>query len=213
MLTLTAACGGSSDSGKGGDAAGAKALTAEQMKAGLLEASELPAGWTEDAAAGAGDKYKAEKAECQPLAALMGDEIEGATAGANREFSRASDSGIFAQQIYTYKDTAAATGFVKGVADAVASCATFTVGEGDEKMEIKAEKLETAKVGEESAAVRLITNIPQLGMKIESDVLVARQGAGLTRVAYAPMGAKPDHASFDDLAKRAGEKFVKGATS
>ncbi|GAA4920546.1 hypothetical protein ACFPM3_01045 [Streptomyces coeruleoprunus] len=229
-LVFTAACSGSSD--KGGDkpkaaqssapgtsadkpaeeaAEPAAPLTEAQMKAGLLEVSELPKGWKVEPAAKTNDQPKADKAECQPLALLMSDKIDGATIGGDREFGRESDSAILAQQIFTYADTGAASGFVKGVSSAVDACATFTMTQEGEKMQMKAEKLTAPQAGEESVGLRLTMDIPQLGMKVESDLLVARQGAGVLRLAYVPMGEKPDHGSYGDLAKRAGDKFVAGA--
>ncbi|MEU3449587.1 hypothetical protein AB0H29_20590 [Streptomyces thermolilacinus] len=220
-LFLTAACGGSSgkkdDKADGGDSAGQKPaaapLTEAQMKAGVLEVADLPAGWKEEAAAPSEDQAKAEKPECQPLAVLISDKIDGATVGGDREFGRAGDSAILAQQIFTYSDGDAAAAFVKSVDEAVGKCASFVSVDEGEKMTISAEKLTAPQVGEEAVALRLTMDIPQLGMKLESDVLVARQGAGLMRLAYVPMGEKPDHSAFEDLAKRGGDKFVKGARS
>lgn len=220
-LFLTAACGGSSekkdDTAKGGDSAGQKPaaapLTEAQMKAGLLELADLPSGWKAEAAAPSDQAPKAQKPECQPLAVLMSDKIDGATQGGNREFARGADSAILAHQIFTYADGDAASAFVKSVDEAIGKCASFVSVDAGEKMTITTEKLTAPKVGEEATALRMVLDIPQLGMKLESDVLVARQGAGVTRLAYAPMGAKPDHSAFDDLAKRAGDKFVKAARS
>ncbi|WOI59493.1 hypothetical protein [Streptomyces fradiae] len=219
-LFLTAACGGSSDKegdkgasegGGAGQKPAAAPLTEAQMKAGLLEVADLPTGWKVETAAPSEDKPKAEKPECQPLAQLMSDEVEGATEGGEREFGRNGDSAILAQQIFTYADDAAAKAFVKSVGDAVGACATFTTVQDGEKMTVTAEKLTAPQVGEEAVGLRLGMDIPQLGMKLESDVLVARQGAGMMRLAYVPMGEKPDHSGFEDLAKRGGDKFVKGA--
>lgn len=56
------------------------------------------------------------------------------------------------------------------------------------------------------------TELPALAMKFESDMLVARQGTGATRLAFVPADAS-GHKAFDDLAKRADEKFTKGAQS
>jgi hypothetical protein len=221
-LFLTAACGGSSekkdDQPKAAESGGsaeqkpaAAPLTDAQMKAGLLEVADLPTGWKIEPAASSDERPKAEKPECQPLALLMSEKIDGATMGGNREFARGNDSAMLAQQIFTYADGAAATAFVKSVTDAIGPCATFTTAQDGEKMTITSQKLTVPQVGEEAVGVRLTMDIPQLGMKLESDVLVARQGAGLTRLAYVPMGEKPDHSAFEDLAKRGGGKFAKGA--
>ncbi|CAL9290049.1 hypothetical protein SUDANB25_01700 [Streptomyces sp. SudanB25_2051] len=221
-LFLTAACGGSSEKkddqakgGESGSSAGQKPaaapLTEAQMKAGLLEVADLPAGWKVEAAASSDQAPKAEKPECQPLAVLMSDKIDGATQGGSREFARGADSAILAHQVFTYSDGDAAAAFVKSVEEATGKCGSFVSVDAGEKMSVTAEKLTVPQVGEEAVGVRLVLDIPQLGMKLESDVLVARQGAGVTRLAYVPMGAKPDHSAFEDLAKRGGEKFAKAA--
>jgi predicted RecA/RadA family phage recombinase len=219
-LTLTAACGGSSD--KGGDSAAkgkdketgteapaATPLTAAQMKAGILEVKDLPAGWKAESAPSTEDQAKAEKPECQPLAQLMSDKIDGATMGGNQEFANGDGTSLLAQQIFSLPGTGAAD-FVKGVQTALGACATFTVVQDGQKVPVKAVALPTAKAGESSTGVRLTMEIPELQMKIESDVLVAQQGTGVMRLAYVPMNGE-GHKSFDDLAKRGGDKFVKAA--
>ncbi|MFC8915716.1 hypothetical protein ACGF5F_11045 [Streptomyces sp. NPDC047821] len=220
-LTFTAACGGSSDKGgdkadKGKDKAAeqpaekpATPLTAEQMKAGILEAKDLPAGWKAESAPSTDDQAKAEKPECQPLAQLMSDKIDGATMGGNQEFASADGASLLAQQIFTMPGTGAAD-FVKSVETAAAACATFTMVQDGQPVPVKAAPLPTVKAGESSTGVRLTMEIPELKMKIESDVLIAQQSTGVMRLAYVPMNGE-GHKAFDDLAKRGGDKFVKAA--
>ncbi|MFF8290744.1 hypothetical protein ACF068_16170 [Streptomyces sp. NPDC016309] len=219
-LTLTAACGGSSDKGdgaaKGKDAAkpadkpAAAALTAEQMKAGLLELKDLPAGWKAEAAAPSEDMPAADKPECKPINAIMGDKIEGTTLGDNAEFGD-KDSSILAELLATFSDDKAATDFMKTVATAADTCTGFSFTAEGQKVPVKVEKLTAPTAGEESTAVRLSMEMAP-GMTIVSDLLVARQGAGLMRLAYVPTN-QANHKNFDDLAKRAGDKFVKAAQS
>ncbi|URN16010.1 MULTISPECIES: sensor domain-containing protein [Streptomyces] len=220
-LLLTAACGGPSD-GKdggggpdGGRGTGQKPasapLTEAQMKAGLLEAGDLPAGWKVGTTMPAEGRPKAEKPECQPLATLMSAEVEGTTKGGERDFRGPGDS-VLAQMVLTYPDRAGAAAFVKGLDGAVGRCRSFTTVQDGRRMSVAAEELTAPKVGEEAFAVRLTMDIPQLGMVLKTDVLVARQGAGITRLGYLP-GAEPDPAAFEDLAKRGGDKFAEGARS
>jgi hypothetical protein len=216
-LTFTAACGGSSDKGgdsaakdKGADKPAAAApLTAAQMKAGILEVKDLPAGWKAESAPSTGDQAKAEKPECEPLARIMSDKIDGATMGGNQEFAHGGGASLLAQQIFTLPGTGAAD-FVKDVTTAVGACGTFTMVQDGQKVPVKAAALPVAKSGESSQGVRLTMEIAELKMKIESDVLIAQQGSGVMRLAYVPMNGE-GHKNFDDLAKRAGEKFVKAA--
>ncbi|OKK07930.1 hypothetical protein AMK26_02420 [Streptomyces sp. CB03234] len=220
-LTFTAACGGDAYE-KGGDSVSqgpdkaaekpaATPLTAAQMKAGILEAKDLPAGWKAENAPSSDDQAKAGKAECQPLAQLMSDKIDGATMGGNQEFANADGTSLLAQQIFTMPGTGAAD-FVKSVETAVGACATFTMVQDGQPVPVKAAALPTAKAGESSTGVRLTMEIPELKMKIESDVLIAQQSTGVMRLAYVPMNGE-GHKAFDDLAKRGGDKFVKAAQS
>ncbi|MCQ0022658.1 sensor domain-containing protein [Streptomyces somaliensis DSM 40738] len=216
-LLLTAACAGPSDGeGDGGDPDGgrkpaAAPLTGAQMKAGLLETGDLPAGWKVGPTMPAEGRPKAEKPECQPLAALMSADVEGTTKGGERDFRGPGDS-VLAQLVLTYPDAAGAAAFVKGLDGAIGRCASFTTVQDGRRISVAAEELTAPKVGEEAFAVRLTMDIPQLGMELKTDVLVARQGAGITRLGYLP-GAEPDPAAFDDLAARGGEKFARAARS
>lgn len=221
-LTFTAACGGSSDD-KGGDSAAkgkdkaaeqpaekpaATPLTAAQMKAGLLELKDLPAGWKAEAAAPAEDVPAADKPECKPITAIMGDKIEGTTLGGNAEFGD-KDSSILAELLATFSDDKSAKDFMASVATAADTCTAFSFTAEGQKVPVKVEKLTAPTAGEESTALRLSMEMAP-GMTIASDILVARQGTGLMRLAYVPTN-QANHKNFDDLAKRGGDKFVKAA--
>ncbi|MFD7442218.1 hypothetical protein [Streptomyces sp. NPDC059909] len=227
-LFLTTACGGSSDDSsakkpagqdkaaqdttKKDDAASAVPLTAAQMKAATVEVKDLPSGWkTDKPTAPATDAPKADKPECQPIADLMADEVPGATMGTNADFSLESDSTLLSQQVLTYSGAGAAD-WVKSIGSAAETCTSFTIEQEGEKLEIKVEKLTDPQIGESSSALRMNIEIPSVSMKFESDVFVAQQGTGATRVAYVPADAA-GHKDFADLAKRTGDKFVKGAQS
>ncbi|MGI5355107.1 hypothetical protein ACQI4E_07275 [Streptomyces sp. CA-252508] len=221
-LTFTAACGGSSD--KGGDSAAkgkdkdaaapadkpaATPLTAEQMKAGALTVADLPKGWTAmKNPASTDDVPKADKPECQPIANLMHDKIAGATMGANNEFNGGNGANQLAHQIITFPGTGAAD-FVTPIGTALEKCTGFTTTMEGAPVKLKVEKLTAPKTGEESHGVRVSMD---LGGAIEFalNVVVARQGTGVSRLVYLP-GTPAAAKDLDDLAKRAGEKFVKAA--
>ncbi|MDN3295645.1 hypothetical protein QWM81_16615 [Streptomyces ficellus] len=218
-LCLTAACGGSSDkgadSGKAEDTgkeapAAAAPLTAAQMKAGLLEVKDLPAGWKTEPAGSSDQVAKTDKPECRPLAVLMTDKIAGATLGGNQEFGD-KNSSILAHQVFTFQDSKGAEDFVTGIGTAVAACAKGEMTMEGNKVPITAQKVAAPQVGEGTEALRLTMEMAP-GIKIEADILVVRQGAGVARVAYVP-SPPSTHKDFDALAKLAGDKFVKGAQS
>ncbi|MFF8829517.1 hypothetical protein [Streptomyces sp. NPDC015131] len=222
-LTFTAACGGSSD--KGGDsgkdkAAGSSAgkpadkaaeatpLTAAQMKAGALTVADLPKGWTVTKNPADASAYKADKAECQPIADLLAKNVSGATVGADVDFSGGNGADQLTHQIMTFPGTGAAD-FVSSVGTAAEKCTGFKTAMEGVPAELKVEKLTPPKTGEESHGVRVSMDLGG-AMEFALHVAVSRQGAGVSRVVYLP-GLPASAKNFDDLAKRGGEKFVKAA--
>ncbi|WP_309049539.1 hypothetical protein [Streptomyces sp.] len=217
-LSLTAACGGSADeSGKGsGDKAAPSAtpatpLTAAQMKAGALQLKDLPAGWKVSAAEDDKTVYKADKPECAPVATLLADEVAGATTGADVDYERGNSESLLSQQVMTFPGTGAAD-YVTSLGTALGSCKGFTAEMEGVKMNIALEKLTAPQGAEKAEAFRLKMNIASLGVDLESNMLVASQGTGLTRFAHVPADAS-GHKDFDGFAKLAVTTFVKGATS
>ncbi|MEU8518203.1 hypothetical protein [Streptomyces sp. NPDC048577] len=227
-LALTAACGGSGDSdAKGGDeksagtpAASAKAtesapaaapLTEAQMKAGALALTDLPSGWKASTSESDGTVYKADKPECAPLATLLADEIAGATTGASVDYETAGTESLIGQQVATFPGTGAAD-LVKSVGTAVDACAGFGAEMQGMKMDVTLQKLTAPQGAEEAHAFRLKMKIKDVGITVESNMLVASQGTGLTRFSHTPANAS-GHKDFDGLAKLAVEKFAKGAQS
>ncbi|MFI1399857.1 hypothetical protein [Streptomyces sp. NPDC020681] len=222
-LCFTAACGGSSDDEKkpaagqeqSTDKATDKAeapvtpLTAAQMKAATLEVKDLPTGWKAGTVTSTDDPApKSDKPECQPIADLMADKIPGATMGQAAEFEGKGDESGLSEHVFTFPATGGAD-FVKAIGTALESCTKASFDAEGEKLAVTIAKLSTAKVGEESYAFRMTMPIPELGVNFTSDLLVARQGTGVVRLAHS--SADPTKAApFDDLAKRAGDKFVKG---
>jgi hypothetical protein len=232
-LFLTAACGGSDSSSDGdkkptGTASKSKEtaaenpaagpLTAAQLKAATLEVADLPAGWKagtvppDDSTAPTADKPA-----CQPIASLFAGKVEGTTLHNDADFNfKETQDAALSESVFTFAGTGAAD-FTKGIGTALTSCTDVNFTQDGEKSAVKVTKLSTPTVAEESHAFRLTMDMGSVG-KLNIDILVARQGNGVVRAAYiptptVPAGTAPDPAKvnpFDDLAKRAGDKLVKG---
>lgn len=221
-LSLTAACGGGAadDTKKDGadkPAAGqttsaapaAKPLTAAQMKAAALEVKDLPSGWKASKPEADKTTYKADKPECEPIATLLKDEISGAEIGASVDFERGDADSLLSEQVFTFPATGAAD-YVKSIGTSLETCTGFSAEMEGMKMKIALEKLTAPQGAEAAHAFRLKMNITDLGMTVESNLLVAAQGTGVVRFAHVPANAG-GHKDFDGFAKLAVEKFAKGA--
>ncbi|MFJ8647294.1 hypothetical protein ACIRNI_14370 [Streptomyces sp. NPDC093546] len=223
-LTFTAACGGSADKGGSDKAktseapsasaekpaeAAAKPLTEAQMKAGVLAVADLPKGWA-DAPTEPGDDntYKVDKPECQPLSDLLQKKIAGATIGAEEDFRGDNGASQLTHQIMSFPGTGA-TDFMKSTGTAADKCASFSTELEGTPMVIKVTKLDAPKSGEETHGVALSMDLGG-EMALTINVVVARQGAGVSRVIYMP-GTANAGKSVNDLAKIAGDKFAKAA--
>ncbi|MER7109718.1 hypothetical protein [Streptomyces sp. NPDC000229] len=220
-LTFTAACGGSSD--KGGDSAAkgkdketakeapaATPLTAEQMKAGVLAVADLPKGWVVAKNPITATTYKADKPECQPIATLLQNKIDGATMGPTQDFTGGNGLNQLTHQVMTFPGTGA-TDFVTSIGTAADKCTGFKATMEGVPAQLKVEKLEAPKAGEESHGVRVSMDLGG-AMEYALHFAVARQGSGVSRVVFVP-GAPAAAKDYADLAKRAGDKFVKAAQS
>ncbi|MGC5342699.1 hypothetical protein ACPXCE_20135 [Streptomyces sp. DT24] len=222
-LCLMAACSDSSDSSdkSGGDAkssqsaekpskAPAVALSVEQMKAASLAVEDLPAGWKVDKTeADPTTEPKADKAECQPLAAFLADKVAGATMGASLDFAGDKGKTALSQQVFTFPGEGAAD-YLKTVGAALEKCDAFGYEDDGAKFKVTLEKLTGPKVAEESHAFRMKLEVLSVDVKFESDMLVARQGTGVTRIAYIPSDPS-GHKNFEELATRGGQKFARRA--
>ncbi|MFK4222629.1 hypothetical protein [Streptomyces sp. NPDC019890] len=185
-------------------------LTAAQMKAATLEAKDLPPGWKASKAEPSKDDPKADKPECQPIAGVLADKIAGATIGGDMEFERGGGDSSLAQQVFTFPGTGAAD-YLKPISTALGACTGFSFEMEGMKADVKLAKLTAPQAGEEALAFRFKMAFPEMaGFKIEMNLLVARQGTGVTRLAHVPANAS-GHKDFDGLAKLAGDKFTKAA--
>ncbi|TXS29659.1 hypothetical protein EAO71_13535 [Streptomyces sp. ms191] len=223
-LSLTAACGGSSDddAAKGADkpatattaaeptsAAPAVPLTADAMKAAALEAKDLPSGWKAGKAESDPTTYKADKPACEPLTTLLADKVAGATTGASVHFERGNGDSTLDQQVLTFPGTGAAD-HVKAIGTALDTCTGFTAEMEGMKMKITLQKLSAPQGAEQVQTFRMKMNIAEYNITAESNVLVAAQGTGLTRFAHIPADAS-GHKDFDGVAETVVEKFAKAA--
>ncbi|MFI6639797.1 hypothetical protein [Streptomyces sp. NPDC050504] len=221
-LCLTAACGDSDDGGKKdgktadkavdkgagkGAGDGAKPLTAAQMSAGVLALADLPEGWKADKPDTDEETAKVDKPECQALGGFFSTKVEGATMGSEAAFQGDGGGSMLSHQTFTFPGTGAAD-YVAAVGEALKTCTAFTLTQAGEDMKITVKKLAAPQSGEAAHAFRIAMDIPQLSMKFESDGMVAHQGTGAMRLTFTPPDAS-GHPAFDDLAKRAGEKFAK----
>ncbi|WP_406000963.1 hypothetical protein [Streptomyces sp. NBC_00829] len=198
----------------GGKAAGASGtpLTAAQMAAGTLVAKDLPAGYKASKPDEAADeKYTTDKQDCAPIAAFLNEKVAGATTGGMVDFAGEGGDAMLTQRVFTFPGRGAED-HVKAVGAALEVCTSFAVAQGGEKLQITVKKITGPKAGEESHTFRMKTSIPSLSLNFESDLMVARQGSGVTRVAFIPADAS-GHKAFGDLARRAGDKFAKGVQS
>ncbi|MET9427567.1 hypothetical protein [Streptomyces sp. NPDC003036] len=222
-LTFTAACGGSADKGGSDKAktseapgkpaekpaeAAAKPLTEAQMKAGVLAVADLPKGWADAPGTPSTDTYKADKPECQPLAGLLQQKITGATVGAEEDFVGGDGANQLTHQIMGFSGTGAAD-FMKPVITAADKCTSFSSDMEGTPMTLKVQKLDTPKQGEESVGVRLSMDLGG-AMEFAANIVLVRQGAGVSRVVYVP-GSADAAKNVNDIAQRAGDKFVKAA--
>jgi hypothetical protein len=185
-------------------------LTAAQMKASLLEVGDLPSGWTADKVPASGDAApKSDKAECQPLADLMGEEVEGATKGGAADFKGAGGKTQLSQQVFTFPGTGAAD-YVKAIDTALAACTTVHFDTEGTKVPVKIARVDAPKAAEASQAFTMSLEFAP-GVEITANLLVAHQGAGATRVAFMNDGGAEAQKSFGELVTVVGDKLVKGA--
>ncbi|MEV4329321.1 hypothetical protein AB0K02_02050 [Streptomyces sp. NPDC049597] len=192
------------------DKASTEPLTAEQMKAAFVEAGDLPAGWTATKVPASDDAApKADKPECQPLADLVGAKIKGATDGGSADFKHKDGKSQLNQNIATFAGTGAAD-YVKAIDTALAACSTVSFDMEGAKVPVKIKRIDgTAKVGEASSTFSMSLEVAP-GIALNSNLLVAHQGTGLTRVAFLNDGSPAAQTGFADIVTRVGDKFVKG---
>ncbi|MFJ9826184.1 hypothetical protein ACIRSU_17695 [Streptomyces sp. NPDC101160] len=225
-LSLTAACGGGDSDGAKKDgadkpAASASAsatsaapqpagpLTDAQMKAAALDAKDLPAGWKAGKVEKGPAFGKADKPECVAVTDLFASAVKGATTGADLHFTQGKNTTLD-QQVLTFPGAGAAD-FAKAVGAAADGCTSFNATAEGMKLKGTVKKLTAPAGAEEAHAIRVTVAMPDMGYQTQVDLLVARQGSGVTRIAFDPANDATGHKDFDALAKATVEKFAKAA--
>ncbi|MGW1865375.1 hypothetical protein ACWCPS_07435 [Streptomyces mauvecolor] len=182
-LLFAAACGGSdgksdksaeksSASSAPAAPAAAKSVTEAQLKAALLAANEVPAGWKADPEAG-DSVGKADNRDCQKFLDLMQGQPT-ALGAAARQTSNFDNGG---QQVFGF-DADKAAGYLKGFDATVATCASFTVNMDGEKAPATVKPLTVDKAGDEAYGYELVIDMGS--MKMGFDNYVVRKGAALS---------------------------------
>ncbi|MFI6050499.1 hypothetical protein ACIBCO_10460 [Streptomyces violascens] len=185
-LLFAAACGGSDSKGdksaekdtakssapSAAAAGGAKSVTEAQLKAALLAANEVPAGWKADPEAG-DSVGKADNRDCQKFLDLMQSQ-PAALGAAARQTSNFDNGG---QQVFGF-DADKAAGYLKGFDATVAQCASFNVDMDGEKAPATVKPLTVDKAGDEAHGYELVIDMGPV--KMGFDNYVVRKGAALS---------------------------------
>ncbi|MFF0432217.1 hypothetical protein ACFYU9_08355 [Streptomyces sp. NPDC004327] len=223
-LSLTAACGGGDSDGAKKDgadkpAASASAtsaapqpaapLTDAQMKAAALDAKDLPSGWAAGKVETGPAFGKADKPECVAVTDLFAPAVKGATTGADLHFTQGKNTTLD-QQVLTFPGTGAAD-FAKAIGAAADGCTSFNTTAEGMKIKGTVKKLTAPAGAEEAHAIRVTVTMPDMGYQTQVDLLVARQGSGVTRIAFDPANDATGHKDFGALAKATVDKFAKAA--
>ncbi|MGW0704009.1 hypothetical protein ACWD0A_32895 [Streptomyces sp. NPDC002867] len=188
-----------------------KPFTAEQLKAATLVAGDLPDGWKATKTPSSDDPApKADKPECQPIANLLADDVEGATMGEPADFETAGSEKALSQAVFTLEGTGAAD-FTKALGTALDACPQLTFTQDGEKNDVKIEKVAAGKVAEDSQTFSMTMKLPGLGVDYKVYLLVASQGTAVSRAAFIPGEDPAAVKAFDGLVKVIGDKLVKAA--
>ncbi|MFG3345298.1 hypothetical protein ACGF1Z_09560 [Streptomyces sp. NPDC048018] len=224
-LSLTAACGGGEkdDAAKSGadksaagattsaaptSAAPAAPLTDARMKAALLELKDLPSGWKATKHPDTPSAYTTDKPACKAFADMMGSgDIPGATKGPSADFALGNNDSEITERVAGFTGTGAAD-YLEQLSTSLDTCGAMTVEADGQKMKLSAKKRTAPQGTEEAIAFTLGLEVAP-GMTIEPDFVFARQGNGVVRfMLLANAAGKKD---FDQLAKKATDKFAKAA--
>ncbi|GAA3395799.1 hypothetical protein [Streptomyces roseoviridis] len=223
-LSLTAACGGGETDGAKKDGAdkpsagmtspgaptseaAAAPLTDAQMKAGALELKDLPSGWKTTKRQTGSVVYKAEKPECQPIAALMSGDLDGATKGPSVDFALGNNASEISEDVVTFPGTGAAD-FTKKLTTALDGCPDFAVTADGAKMKFTVKKIAAPQGAEEAHAFEIGMEVTP-GITIKPNLVFVRQGTGVLRFLHLADAAGKKE--YDALAGLATDKFVKAA--
>ncbi|MFE3185710.1 hypothetical protein ACFXKR_33250 [Streptomyces violascens] len=182
-LLFAAACGGSDakgeeSAGKGGakstasSGAAKSSVTEAQLKAALLTAEDVPAGWKADPTP-AENIGKADRPECQKLLDLLQSEpaVLGAAARQTSNFEYAG------QQVFGF-DGDKAAGYLKGFDATLTQCASFALNADGGKVPIAVKPLTVDKAGDEAHGYELVLDAGP--MKMGFHTYVVRKGGAMS---------------------------------
>ncbi|MFD7341231.1 hypothetical protein ACFV98_35410 [Streptomyces violascens] len=153
-------------------AGAAKSVTEAQLKAALLAANEVPAGWKADPEAD-DSVGKADNGDCQKFLDLM--QSQPAALGATARQTSNFDNG--GQQVFGF-EADKATGYLNGFDATVAKCASFNVDMDGEKAPATVKPLTVDKAGDEAHGYELVIDAGPV--KMGFDNYVVRKGAALS---------------------------------
>jgi hypothetical protein len=223
-LFFVASCGGSSDGGDttgkaaetpAAEASAVKQLTEQQVKNAVLAVKDLPAGWAVSETGDSEDSVgKADKAECQRLADFAdfadgAKGLDGVRATAGTEYEKDGGSSLVAHEVSDLAGDGAQQ-YLKDFDSMVGKCGSFHVEADGANAAVEVQPLSVPALGEEAHGFRMAIELPQLGegAKLTFDVAIVRQGTALSALAFVPGTSGSAGQTFEDLAKRAGDKFV-----
>ncbi|NUP49610.1 MAG: sensor domain-containing protein, partial [Catenulispora sp.] len=217
-LTLgTAACGSSQSSPDhttphpptaAGPAPGTtpapSALSESDLKARLLTAADLPAGFTPDATATeANGHITTADTHCQPLATLMNSDgaPPGATATAEASFTRSELGPDIATGLAAFPAVEPAQNLLNTVSAATKSCTTLTETDKDgTSYDFAVAPLNFPPTGDAATATRMSADIG--GYPAQVDIVLTRIGSTLLYVADTGLG-DADVGLTEDVVQRA----------
>jgi hypothetical protein len=190
-------------------------LTEEQVKASLLEVSDLPEGWEVDrevdgseAANAEFQMAKADKAACQPLldAVVGSDSAPLPQHAAIAAFAKGADGPMLVSGVTAYKeDEAVGMTEQKPLAK---TCQRFTADFDGDQVTFVQSQVSVPDVGEQSGGVRLRTAETDELASMQFDIGWARVGGTIVNVTLISY-EKSESASFDQALTKAAEKVEK----
>ncbi|WP_129840098.1 hypothetical protein [Streptomyces sp. RFCAC02] len=190
--------------------AGSGALPEPRLRAALLDTMDFPEGWAGDSARSAAERGfgvpEPSERDCRGLF----DSAEETTARAG--FARTESGPFVTTVLAAHESAAAARAALDAFDDTAERCRTFHTREGPgggaATVSYHAAELDVGRLGEESTAVRFERRVdgPAHGAPVVADVVIARVGAQVVRVAQA---GRADRGAGDlaAMADRAVEKL------
>lgn len=180
------------------------ALSESDLKARLLTAADLPAGFTTDATATeAGGRITTADTHCQALAALMNSDGEppGATATADASFTESELGPDIATGLAAFPAAEPAQNLLTTVSTATKSCTKLTETDKDgTSYDFAVAPLDFPPTGDADTATRMSADLG--GYPAQVDIVLTRIGSTLLYVADTGLG-DADSGLTQDVVQRA----------